>query len=160
MELCEDVIHLNSQAAPARWVMAEYVAPANVGSRGIAPVSAVDVAEFNACDSCARWWESQSWVNARRVRPIIQERERRTIRLEAYSFHAEFKAHKRFELVIMTGNHVFRTEVVRWGNTLRNAREFLRDCGATHDVNRAMVNIYKTGYANVGKTNIRVIPVG
>jgi hypothetical protein len=156
MQLCEDIAHDGGQAAPAVWVMAEYVNPTN---NNVNPL-AVSVSTFLACDACARYWLSQAWVNVAKLRPVQQERKRDVIVAGAYSFHRDYVNHERFELCVTEGNSVFRTEVSAWGNAVRNLREFIRDCGDPAAVQKAMVSIYQTGYGSVGTANVRLIPVG
>ncbi|WP_306964341.1 hypothetical protein [Streptomyces afghaniensis] len=134
--------------------MAEYVNPSNSSN----PL-AVGVSEFLACDSCARYWLSQAWVNMAKVRPVGQERKRDVVPLTKFTFHQDYVNHPLFELCITDGHSVFRTEVRAWGNAVRNLREFIRDCGDPKAVQLAMVNVYRTGYGHVGTANVRLTPI-
>lgn len=155
MKLCEDIVHEGERAKPAKWEMAEYVSDSSVpeGFR---------VSRFNACDKCAQYWLSQSWVNVRRVGPVKQERKHGVTLLSkgAFTFHADYVNHARFELRVVEGDSVFRTEVKAWDNAVRNLREFIRECGDPAAVQRAMVDVYRTGYGSVGTVNVRLTPIG
>lgn len=184
MQYCEDIAHDPGSKIPAVWRMAEYTNPR--GSNGDNP-AAVAVSYFNACAACAEYWMGQSWVNVKRVAPVVQEerqqgerhraliplrsksdrkrdmiplRRRELVPMGGFSFQREYVEHGLFEIITQQGDWVFRVTVNGWANAVRNLTQFAQDCGDEMAVRIGILNVCRTGYGQVGDMNLRLSPIG
>lgn len=88
-------------------------------------------------------------------------RERGLISLDAFSFHRENLNHVVFQVSITDGvGEPFVYDVRAWGNMIRSVNAFTENVSHVGMCLRVKRDIYRTGYALVNGSNVRVTPIG